>query len=92
MSSFSWYAMLAALVITGLGGLLLARFGALKYEQGKSDKIIEVMKEQKAGELQYEKKKIEVRYLDDDALVRRYCRWVYDISYAECVRATHPIP
>ncbi|MGB0817424.1 MAG: hypothetical protein ACPGQQ_00865 [Candidatus Puniceispirillaceae bacterium] len=37
------------------------------------------------------KKKIEIRRLDDDALVRRYCRWVYDLPYDQCVRTVKPI-
>lgn len=33
-----------------------------------------------------EKKKQEIRRLDDDSLKRRYCRWVFDKSFDECVR------
>lgn len=38
-----------------------------------------------------ERKKQEIRRLDDDALVRRYCHWVYDLSYDECVRTVKPV-
>lgn len=33
-----------------------------------------------------------IRRLDDDALTRRYCRWVYDVPYDECVRTTVFVP
>lgn len=39
-----------------------------------------------------EKKKQEIIRLDDDALVRRYCRFVYGIPYADCVRTVKPLP
>jgi hypothetical protein len=38
-----------------------------------------------------ESKKQEIRGLDDDVLVRRYCKWVYDIPYDECVRTVVPV-
>ena len=37
-------------------------------------------------------KKREIIRLDDDALVRRYCRFVYGIPYADCVRTVKPLP
>lgn len=40
----------------------------------------------------HEKKKQEIIRLDDDALVRRYCRFVYGIPYADCVRTVKPLP
>lgn len=32
-----------------------------------------------------------IRQLNDDALVRRYCRWVYDIPYGRCLRTLKPV-
>lgn len=32
-----------------------------------------------------------LRRLDDNALVRRYCRWVYDLPYGRCVRTLKPV-
>jgi hypothetical protein len=37
------------------------------------------------------KLEIEIMRLDDAALVRRYCRWVYDVPYNECVETVTPI-
>ena len=33
----------------------------------------------------------EILHLDDAALIRRYCRWVYGGSYDECVRTVKPL-
>lgn len=37
------------------------------------------------------KLEIEIMRLDDDALVRRYCRWVYDLPYNECIKTVKPV-
>jgi hypothetical protein len=49
------------------------------------EKIVEVQKKNA-------KRKQEIIRLDDDALVRRYCKWVYDMPYAECIRTVKPVP
>lgn len=38
-----------------------------------------------------EKTKQEVIQLDNDALVREYCHWVYDLPYNECIKQIVPI-
>ena len=39
----------------------------------------------------HEKNKQELIHLNDDELVRRYCKWVYGVSYDECVRTVTPV-
>jgi hypothetical protein len=62
---------------------------------GKSDGIKECQGKQNEQTLtkviKHENKKQEIRSLDDGPLVRRYCKWVYDIPYDECIRTVVPI-
>lgn len=82
---------LAALSMLAVIGFVVAVYNA-GVRQGKdscelsvSTTIIEKVEKR-------EKKKQEIIRLDDDALVRRYCRFVYGIPYADCVRTVKPIP
>jgi len=38
-----------------------------------------------------EKKKKQIRELSNDDLVKRYCKWVHDIPYDECLRTVSPV-
>lgn len=40
---------------------------------------------------EHEQIKESVIQLDNAALVRQYCRWVYDLPYNECVRQVVPV-
>ena len=40
---------------------------------------------------QNEKTKQEIIQLDNDALVREYCRWVYDLPYNQCIKQVVPV-
>jgi cell division protein FtsB len=71
----------------GLGGFLIKQYGASEYKRGKADAVAQ----QNAAVVQQGKKQNEIEYelrtLDDDDLIRRYCRWVYDMPYDECIRS-----
>lgn len=88
---FKSFPYLAALVIISLGGFFIhsalksARTAGL--EQGRAE-----CAENQNRAIQHEKKKRierkkEVTKLSDDDLRKRYCEWVRDIPYDECVRA-----
>lgn len=76
---------LAALILIGLGGFLIKQYGAAEYKRGKTEAVAEnnaavIEQGKKGNQIAYE-----LRTLDNDKLIRRYCRWVYDIPYGECV-------
>ncbi len=39
----------------------------------------------------HEKKKQEIHSIDDVERIKRYCKWVRDSSYSECVRTYSPV-
>lgn len=39
----------------------------------------------------YERKKQENNSIDDNALIERYCRWVYGATYDQCVSSYKPV-
>lgn len=78
-----YIALVAAVVTLALG----------VYKAGEKSAQLKCAKEQIAHNAavtdevkKYESTKAKIRSLDDDELIRRYCHWVYDISYSECVR------
>lgn len=83
-------------LITFIGTLAVLGFIATVYNAGvrsgkdscKLNVVTKVIEQVK----KHEEKKKELLHLDDDALIRRYCHWVYGIPYADCVRTVKPIP
>lgn len=55
------------------------------YNEGKSSCVAEQNNAVIQEVNRYENKKTEIRRLGDDDLIQRYCRWVYDVPYSECV-------
>ena len=82
---------LAALSILAVIGFVVAVYNA-GLRQGKDGCKLKVATTVIAKVEKHEKKKQEIIRLDDDALVRRYCRFVYGIPYADCVRTVKPLP
>ena len=82
---------LAALSILAVIGFVVAVYNA-GLRQGKDGCELKVSTAVIAKVEKHEKKKQEIIRLDDDALVRRYCHWVYGIPYADCVRTVKPLP
>ena len=77
---------IAALVLTALGGFLIKQYGYSEYRRGKAEAAAKsneavVKDNMKRNGIEYE-----LRTLDNVKLVSRYCRWVRDIPYDECVR------
>lgn len=56
------------------------------YQEGKNSCINHqstlIVKEIKKNE----RKEIEIRRLSDDDLVKRYCKWVYDVPFEQCIK------
>lgn len=86
----SFLTIIAALVITSLGGYFInsalksARTAGL--EQGRkecAEKQNRAIQDEKKRRIERKK---EVIKLSDDDLRKRYCYWVRDIPYDECVR------
>lgn len=78
---------IAALILMGLGGFLLTRYGDAEYKRGKAEALAEynasaIDKGNNQNEIEYE-----LRSLDNVDLIARYCRWVHDMPYSECVKA-----
>ena len=76
---------IASIVLLGLGGYLIHKYGDSKEDKGvfkeRSETSTEVVKEIK----EYEKTYIELRKVDDAALAERYCHFVFDTSYSKCL-------
>jgi len=77
---------IAALILMGLGGFLISKYGEAEYKRGKAEEranqsaaVIEEGNNQ--NEIEYE-----LRSLDNVELINRYCRWVYDLPHSECVK------
>lgn len=79
-------------VCLALSALTIWMYGNARYSQGHAVCSSTVLKDAINAGKEYEKKEQEVMRLDDDGLVRRYCRWVYDIPYDQCVQTVKPIP
>lgn len=87
---------LAALCLIALGGFTINKTvnsaidkaDLAGYARCKSENATAVVQKVENNE----KIKQDVIRLDDAALVRRYCHWVYDTPYDECVRTVKPIP
>lgn len=89
----SWIiSLIAATVIIGLGGVLLKAYGNSEYKRGYADAQLKVEVVKEEAKKRYEQKKVEIRNLDDLKLIYRYCRWVYDLPYTECLRTIKPVP
>lgn len=41
--------------------------------------------------IRHEVKEREIRSLSNSDLVRRYCRWVYDLPYDQCIKTIVPV-
>lgn len=85
-------ALIAATVLIGLGGVLLKAYGNSEYKRGFADAQLKIAAVNEESRKQYEQKKVEIRNLDDLKLIARYCRWVHDIPYSECLRTVKPVP
>jgi len=78
--------LVAVAVLIALGSVLIKSYGSSEYRRGKADAVASVNAEVVKEGKKHEKKKLEIRNLSNDDLVRRYCKWVYDVPYAECLR------
>lgn len=83
--------LLASISMLAVIGFVVAVYNA-GFRNGKDSCELNVAKTVIAKVEKHEKKKQEIIRLDDDALVRRYCRFVYGIPYADCVRTVKPLP
>jgi len=79
------------LIIIIITGIVLSGtfYMGMKYERrAMAEKQLNtVVKNDKARK----DKKQEVNNLDDPALVRAFCKWVFDVPYDECVRTYLPV-
>lgn len=84
-------AIIAAGVLIALGGFLIKSYGDAKYNAGAASVKVEASIRIVQIRESREEKKREIRKLNDDDLVRRYCQFVYGGTYDECVRTVRPI-
>jgi len=82
---------IAALVVAGLGGVLIKSYGSAKYDAGHLAAVAEINMAAVARAKKEDVKEYEIRKLSDDDLVRRYCRFVYGGTYDLCIRTVKPI-
>lgn len=71
---------------------LILSYGNSKYDSGYKAAMLEVAKNNEAKIVENEKIEKKLNTLDDAALVRRYCKWVYDLPYEQCVKTYKFIP
>lgn len=90
MNKFVVYG-IVAIVFIALGGFLIHSYGNAKKSEGEAlvtakanEQIVKKVKS-------YEKAKVKVRSVSDDELIKRYCKFVYDITYDKCVSDTRII-
>lgn len=79
--------MVLAVVASISHGYTAYKFYGMGKAVTKTQILVRVEKDTK----EYAKIKKKVKSLDDTALVERYCKWVYDVPYDECVRTTIPV-
>lgn len=56
------------------------------YSNGKARVEYITIEKYVEGKKNYEQKKTKIRSLNNDDLRKRFCKWVYDIPYDECIR------
>lgn len=73
------------LVILGLGTFIIYRFGDAKFDAGKATNQAETNEQVVRKIKNYEEGKIKIREVSDDKLISRYCKFVYDKTYEQCL-------
>lgn len=83
---------IAGLIAVVIFTTVVILHGNARYAEGEASCKASIAENTVAQVKKREKTKQEVIRLNDADLVRRYCKWVYDLPYDECVRSVKPIP
>ena len=83
--------LIAAGIVFGLAFSAMNMALEAKYQAGVNSCVAEQKTAVVEKAKDDEKTEREVRQLDDTALIRRYCKWVYGGTYDECVKTVKPL-
>lgn len=73
-------------VLTCLGFFLIRSYGQSEYNRGYATAVSKYNEDAIFLAKKVKQNEIKIRQLNNDDLVRSYCRFVYGATYDECVR------
>jgi len=82
---------LSALILFGLCGFLIKTYGRSEYDRGYVTALASINEATVQKTRQNAKNTQVILKLNDNDLVRRYCSFVYGVTYDECVRTVKPL-
>lgn len=91
MNRYAVFVIFAA-VIALWGSILIVQYGSSQYDKGYETAKGDMTHAYEKAVRELRQTRKELGNLSDDDLIRRYCKWVYDISYDDCVRTVKYVP